>query len=88
LQHVAVGFAVTALLLAVIGIYGVISLNVNSRTNEFGIRLALGAQPRNVLQLVLRQGLRVAAVGVTIGIGAALLFDAPDGDAAVRRHGD
>jgi len=67
-------FAVTALLLAVIGIYGVISLNVNNRTNEFGIRLALGAQPRNVLRLVLGQGMRVAAVGVAIGIGAALLL--------------
>ena len=67
-------FAVTALLLAVIGIYGVISLNVNNRTNEFGIRLALGAQPRNVLRLVLGQGMRVAAVGVVIGIGAALLL--------------
>ena len=67
-------FAITALLLAIIGIYGVISLNVNNRTNEFGIRLALGAQPRNVLQLVLGQGIRVAAVGLAIGIGAALLL--------------
>ena len=67
-------FAITALLLAVIGIYGVISLNVNNRTSEFGIRLALGAQPRNILQLVLGQGIRVAAVGLAIGIGAALLL--------------
>jgi putative ABC transport system permease protein len=65
-------FASTALLLAIIGVYGVISLNVNSRTNEFGIRLALGAQPRNVLQLVLGQGMPVAALGIVIGIIAAL----------------
>ncbi|HEV7475793.1 MAG TPA: FtsX-like permease family protein, partial [Pyrinomonadaceae bacterium] len=67
------GFAVTALLLAVIGIYGVITLNVNNRTNEFGIRLALGAQPRNVLQLVLGQGMRVTLIGLAIGVVAALL---------------
>ena len=67
-------FAVTALLLAVIGIYGVISLNVSNRTNEFGIRLALGAQPRNVLRLVLAQGMRVTTIGVAVGIGAALLL--------------
>jgi putative ABC transport system permease protein len=67
-------FAVTALLLAVIGIYGVISLSVNHRTNEFGIRLALGAQPRNVLQLVLSQGLRVAVIGLAIGVVAAFML--------------
>ena len=66
-----VGFAVTALLLAVIGIYGVISLNVNSRTNEFGIRLALGAQPGNVLRMVVLGGMRVALVGTAVGVAAA-----------------
>ena len=68
------GFASTALLLAVIGIYGVISLNVNSRTNEFGIRMALGAPPRSVLQLVVWQGMRVAAIGIAIGVLMALLL--------------
>lgn len=66
-----VGFAVTALLLAAIGIYGVISLNVNNRTNEFGIRLALGAQPRDVLKMVVFSGLRVAVAGMGIGVAAA-----------------
>jgi putative ABC transport system permease protein len=68
------GFALTALLLAIIGIYGVMSLNVNSRTNEFGIRLALGARPRNVLQLVIGQGMRVAIAGIGVGIVVALLL--------------
>ncbi len=68
------GFAVTALLLAAIGVYGVISLNVNNRTNEFGIRLALGAQPRDVLKMVVLGGLRVAAVGVAVGIAASLVL--------------
>jgi ABC-type antimicrobial peptide transport system permease subunit len=69
-----VGFAVTALLLALTGIYGVMSLNVANRRNEFGIRLALGAQSSNVLQLILRQGLKLAVVGVALGLLAAIAF--------------
>jgi putative ABC transport system permease protein len=65
------GFATTALLLAALGIYGVMSLNVSSRTNEFGIRLALGAQPEDVLKLVLSQGLALAFCGVGLGLIAA-----------------
>jgi putative ABC transport system permease protein len=65
-------FASVALLLAAVGIYGVMSYSVSQRTNEMGIRIALGAQPRNVLALILKQGLSVALIGMAIGIGAAL----------------
>ena len=68
------GFAATALLLAMTGIYGVMSLNVANRRNEFGIRLALGAQRSNVLRMMLGQGLRLAVVGVGVGALAAIGF--------------
>ena len=61
-----------ALALGIIGIYGVMSYTVSQRQREIGIRLALGAQGEDVLQMVLRQGTRLALVGVAIGIGAAL----------------
>jgi len=69
-----VGFAATALLLALTGIYGVMSLNVANRRSELGIRLALGAQTSNVLKLILGQGLKLAAVGVALGLLAAIAF--------------
>jgi len=61
-----------ALVLGTIGIYGVMSYTVSQRKREIGIRLALGAQGGDVLQMVLRQGTKLALVGVAIGIGAAL----------------
>lgn len=64
-------FAVVALLLAVVGIYGVISYSVSQRTHELGIRLALGAQTHNVLSLILLQGLKLAVTGVALGLLAA-----------------
>jgi predicted permease len=64
-------FAALALLLSLLGIYGVMSLNVGSRRSEFGIRLALGANSADVLQLVVGQGMRLALLGVTLGLGAA-----------------
>src|SRR5215203_400249 len=69
-----VGFAGTALLLALTGIYGVMLLNVANRRNEFGIRLALGAQTSNVLRLILGQGLKLAVIGVGLGLLAAIAF--------------
>jgi predicted permease len=66
-------FALTALLLAGLGIYGVISYTVSERTHEFGIRLALGAHNGNILSLVLRQGLALALVGSVVGLAGAVL---------------
>jgi putative ABC transport system permease protein len=66
-------FALTALLLAGLGIYGVISFIVSERTHEIGIRLALGAQSRNILRMVLRQGLGLAIAGTAVGLVCALI---------------
>jgi putative ABC transport system permease protein len=66
------GFAGAALLLAVIGIYGVIAYSVAQRTQEVGIRRALGAQDADILRLVVGQGLAVALAGVVLGMGGAL----------------
>jgi len=64
-------FAASALTLAAIGIYGVMAYAVQQRTQEIGVRLALGAQPANVRSMVVLQGMRLAAIGVAIGLGAA-----------------
>jgi predicted permease len=66
-------FALTALLLAGMGIYGVISYIVSERTHEIGIRLALGAQSRTILRMVLRQGLGLALAGAAFGLVGALI---------------
>jgi putative ABC transport system permease protein len=65
-------FAIVALVLAAVGIYGTMSVYVGSRTKEFGIRIALGAQPQNVRWSVIRQGLLLTAVGVVIGGAGSL----------------
>jgi putative ABC transport system permease protein len=66
------GFALVALLLAAIGIYGVISYSVTERRHEIGLRMALGAQSAQVLQLVLKEGLLLPLIGVAIGLVASL----------------
>jgi putative ABC transport system permease protein len=66
-------FAVTALSLAAIGIYGVMSLAVAARTREIGIRIALGADQRRVQRLVVGQGVTLVGIGAAIGIVGALL---------------
>ena len=67
-------FSFVALALAAVGIYGVMAFMVARRTQEFGIRMAIGAGPADVLNLVLGQGLKIGVVGVALGLGGALIL--------------
>jgi predicted permease len=71
---IIVAFASAALLLATLGVYGIVSYVVTQRTREIGVRVALGAQRRDVLQLIVGDGLRLASVGIGIGIAASFVL--------------
>jgi putative ABC transport system permease protein len=88
---VVAGFALLALTLGAVGVYGVMAHLVSQRTREIGIRIALGAVPREILGLVLSQGVRLALLGIGIGLLGAvattrlltrLLFEVPPTDTA------
>ena len=64
-------FSVVALILAIVGVYGAIAYVVAQRTGEFGVRLALGARPTDLMRLVLGQGFRLIALGIAIGAAGA-----------------
>ncbi len=67
-------FSLVALALAGVGIYGLMSYSVTQRTNEIGIRMALGAQPSDVLRLIVGHGMRLTSLGLAIGIAAAIVL--------------
>jgi ABC-type antimicrobial peptide transport system permease subunit len=66
-------FSVLAMLLAAVGLYGIVAFTVAERTREIGIRMAIGARPREVLVVVMRQGVVLAAIGLTIGFALGAL---------------
>jgi ABC-type antimicrobial peptide transport system permease subunit len=74
------GFAILALILAAIGIYGLVAYSVGQRTHEIGIRMALGAKSPDVLCMILWDGMKMAAIGAAVGLAMALplpkIFDA------------
>jgi putative ABC transport system permease protein len=70
--RMTMGFALVALLLGAIGIYGVLSYTMSQRTNEVGIRIALGADARQVVRMVVGEGMRIVGIAVAVGLAAAL----------------
>ena len=74
LAALATGFGLLALILACVGVYGVMAYSVAQRTNEIGIRLALGARPAQLRGMILRESTGITVVGIVAGVGAALLL--------------
>ena len=81
---VLVATALLALMLGSLGVYAVLSFLVSRRTQEFGIRVALGALPRDLRWLVVREGATLCAAGLAVGVGGALRRDARPGGRAAR----
>jgi ABC-type lipoprotein release transport system permease subunit len=67
------GFSVVALLMAAVGIYGLIHYSVSTRTREIGIRMAIGAQPGDIFHIMVREGLQLSVFGLMLGLAGALL---------------
>ncbi|MEW6735502.1 MAG: FtsX-like permease family protein, partial [Acidobacteriota bacterium] len=67
-------FGLIALILAMVGIYGVLAYSVSQRTHEIGIRMALGAQQQDVVKMVLKHGLQLILIGVGIGLAIGIIF--------------
>ena len=72
--RVLTGLSLVALLLAGVGIYGIIAFAVNQRSHEIGIRMALGAKPSGILMLVIRQGAVLTLIGIVLGVAGAVAF--------------
>jgi hypothetical protein len=70
----AAGMGLLGLLLAIVGVYGVVSFGASLRTREIGIRVALGAQRRDVLRLILGEGLMLVAIGILVGLGVSIIL--------------